>query len=90
MELHTTVHDRVNMLITNWSKFGFQDKIRTVNSKEYTSKALILLLNIFRNYSVEKFNLRVFLEGTRKNRMPVVDSNCYCIPICLYQFPCSY
>lgn len=58
MELHTTVHDQVDMLIMIWSNFGFQDNIRTVTSKKYTAKALILLLNTFRNYSVEKFSLK--------------------------------
>ena len=44
--------EQANMVIVVGSKSEFQDKIRTVNSKDYTAKVLIILLNIFRDYSV--------------------------------------
>lgn len=50
---HTTAHDQANMLIRFGVSLGFRIKIRTVNSKDCLAKALILLLNIFKNYSVE-------------------------------------
>lgn len=36
VELHTAVHEQANMVIVVWSKPEFQDKIRRLNSKDYT------------------------------------------------------
>lgn len=56
LELRTTVPDKVNMLIVIWSKFGYQDNMKTISSKDYIAKSLILLVHIFRNYSVENLS----------------------------------